>query len=408
MPQFTLNFTYNDGQIQLERTVFALQPGLEFIAVRGKTTGAYTCSGSFEWRPAVKAICVLFIQSLSHNLENATPNAYLMIGKRGSLVSSLDYALDKEPQWLCDMFGLDESGKANLRKMIFRSNPGGRRPGPIAISLDQSVLPMTNIRILVDSIPVHDRAFLDYIVANISDEMLDTVSIMEHESLNSSILLAQTKRTKIWKHRVLVPESGMCDSVPKILPVEDVDIDDVFEYEKHEFPGQHATRDRLKEWRDHDPLNFMCIKGTDGLMIGYYILLFLKQESMKRFLSGDLLEDDIHTSDLIEPTVDNYQRQQNAHICVFASKRHSSLFTIDLLWHLVGRIIYLAKYGNLSTIYAEGTTCEGEHILKRFKFEQVQNVDHKGDTLFKVQLTPEIIQSWQQCYARRSFVMPTS
>jgi hypothetical protein len=152
----------------------------------------------------------------------------------------------------------------------------------------------------------------------------------------------------------------------------------------------------------------MCIKSAGEPLMGYYILFFLKPEPMNRFLSGTLLEDDVRADDLIDPTAANYSRQKDAHICVFASKRHSSLFTVDLLWHLLGRIVYLSKFGALSRIYAEATTAEGEQMLRRFNFVLAPHQSHSGDPLFECRLTSDVIAQWQKWYSQRSFAQPAA
>lgn len=165
MAQLTLHFAHNAGTIELEKTVFCSSAGVEFVAVRGKTSGAYGCIGSFQWTPAVKAVCVFFLQALRASRMRGKSNATMISGRRGTLASSLDYAINKEPQWLCDMFGLDASGKTNLRRLIFRSNTNVRRAGPVSITLNQSALPPENIAILLDSTPVHNRKSLNTIIS---------------------------------------------------------------------------------------------------------------------------------------------------------------------------------------------------------------------------------------------------
>jgi hypothetical protein len=409
MIQLALNFAYSEGQIHLERTVFRSSSDIEFIAVRGKTSGAYSCTGSFQWTPAVKAVCVLFIQALIHRFGQAHMTRPMISGRRGSLASSLDYAIDKEPQWLCDMFGLDESGKTNLRRLIFRSNPGGKRPGPVSITLNESALPLDNIQVFVDTMPVHDPEFLDSIIAKLIDGSPESINAPEVISFDSIILLTQTKRNDDLKRHMMIPETGEYDNeIPRIASVDDSNIEDIFQYEQQEFPGHHATKDRLQEWQNHDPSNFICIRAAGEPVMGYYILFFLKPESMKRFLAGELLKDDVRASDLTDPTINNYARQEDAHIGVFESTQQYSFFTVDLFWHLLGRIVYLAKFGRLSKIYAEPVTQEGQRILKLFNFEPAKNHNHNANRLFECKLTPEIIGQWEQCCARRSFIQPVT
>lgn len=185
MIQLTLDFAHHDGQIQLERTVLRLRAEIEFIAVRGKTAGAYKCGGSFQWTPAVKAVCVFFVQALARSFDEFDSTEPTMSGRRGSLASSLDYAIDKEPHWLCDMFGLDDAGKTNLRRLIFRSNPGGKRPGPVSLSLNESALPTTNITIKVNSQLVQDETSLRALVAAINDRAANYNELVQSGSTDS-------------------------------------------------------------------------------------------------------------------------------------------------------------------------------------------------------------------------------
>ena len=245
MARITLDFAYSDGQIQLERTSFRLSPDSEYLAVRGKTAGAYKCSGSFQWTPAVKAVSVLFLHALANSFDNSDTAMPMICGKRGSLASSLDYAIDKEPQWLCDMFGLDESGKTNLRRLIFRSNPGGKRPGAVSITLNEAALPAENIQVLVDSIPIHDREFLTSLITKLSDESNEHNKSKQSDSFDSSVFFANEKRNAAWNHRLAPLGHEDAYGIPKIDTVTDEDIDDIFQYEELEFPGHHATKERL-------------------------------------------------------------------------------------------------------------------------------------------------------------------
>jgi len=194
MAQLTLDFASSDDQIQLEKTSFRLAGDLEYIAVRGKTAGAYKCTGSFQWTPAVKAVCVLFLQALTRRHGNH-PSRPTISGRRGSPASSLDYAIEKEPQWLCDMFGLDESGKTNLRRLFLRTNPRGKRPGPVSISLNGSLLPTTDIKVLVDSMPIHDPALFEVIIAALNDEFIQSVQARQLGFFDLPIVVAAKGKT---------------------------------------------------------------------------------------------------------------------------------------------------------------------------------------------------------------------
>lgn len=251
--------------------------------------------------------------------------------------------------------------------------------------------------------PVHDLAFVQDMIAVIQD--LPTLHNDSVVSFAASMEIAQSLRSRLWQRRQRqnANANDTVGLIPEIVPATYEDIDDIFQYEEQEFAGHHATKARLLEWCSHDPSNFMCFKFAGESIMGYYILFFLTTQSMERFLSGELLEDDVRASDLIKPLADQYAVQGDAHICVFASKRQSSLFTVDLLWHLIGRILYLAEYGSLRKLYAEATTEEGERILRRFKFELYDLPGHKGDPLLQLNLNSATVRQMKEWYTNRSF-----
>lgn len=114
MSELSLWFAKSESGIsELERTLFTGNPvQSEIIAVRGKTAGAYRNAGTFQWTPGVKALTVVFLTAISRSTLDRKTFSPLLAGERGSLASSLDYALNKQPEWLFDMFGADEKSNA--------------------------------------------------------------------------------------------------------------------------------------------------------------------------------------------------------------------------------------------------------------------------------------------------------
>lgn len=135
---------------QLAKTTFR-HPllGREIKAVRGKTSGAYSDSGSFQWTKAVRAISVLSVKSKLFERVDCTLPA-LIEGEQASLASSLDYAMDKQPVWLIDMFGADASGRSISKRLFNRTNPGRKRFGPTVISWNTNFIPRNAIKVFLD------------------------------------------------------------------------------------------------------------------------------------------------------------------------------------------------------------------------------------------------------------------
>lgn len=89
--------------------------------------------GTFRWSRAVRAMSCLMIRSSLVSLDPSVEPR--LSGGQGTLAASLDGALSKEPTWLREVFGVFPSGSPVSRRLFARSNPGRKRPGPVAVAL---------------------------------------------------------------------------------------------------------------------------------------------------------------------------------------------------------------------------------------------------------------------------------
>lgn len=172
---FELCFT-GDSAIELQQTAFS-SPLVESLqkAIRGKTGGAFGQIGTFQWTPAVQALCVFFLQETLRQDSDVAP---VFSGEAGSLAASLDSALGKPPQWMLDMFGITESGDAIAKRLILRTNPDRKKPGPVFLSLNAKILSRTQIAVLLNDQPVTKREELEQLLQNL---MLRSCSIKRRE-----------------------------------------------------------------------------------------------------------------------------------------------------------------------------------------------------------------------------------
>jgi len=113
-------------------------------SIRGKSGGAYRSAGSFQWTSAVRGLALLAVRAVA-----GLPDAVLK-GGNASLAASLDYAISKQPMWLTEMFGCDQSGISLIRRMVLRTNPERKRPGPTVLSINERFLPITSIVVFTD------------------------------------------------------------------------------------------------------------------------------------------------------------------------------------------------------------------------------------------------------------------
>lgn len=111
------------------------------VSVRGKTSGPLREAGSFQWTAAVKGLALLIVRTC------ACQEGTLLMGEKDSLASSLDYAISKQPIWLTEMFGCDAQGSSLAKRMILRTNPERKRPGPVILGVNQLFLRPSEIAI---------------------------------------------------------------------------------------------------------------------------------------------------------------------------------------------------------------------------------------------------------------------
>ena len=127
--------------------------------MRGKTAGAYTNAGSFHFSSAVRALCVLCLKSVIL-YKSSSDELPILVGEKGSLAASLDYALTKQPLWIQEMFGYDAAGKSLGQRLFNRTNSHRKRPGPVVIKVNEKALPISNIHIFLNETRVEDISAL--------------------------------------------------------------------------------------------------------------------------------------------------------------------------------------------------------------------------------------------------------
>jgi hypothetical protein len=119
---------------------------------RGSAFNVPKSFSAFRWSAAVQALSVLFLKHAAKNVleEDSENSEFLLSGESGTLASSLDYAISKQPAWMQDMFGVRSEGELVLRDFVIRANPERKRPGPVMIWVDSSKLSSKDISIYLD------------------------------------------------------------------------------------------------------------------------------------------------------------------------------------------------------------------------------------------------------------------
>ena len=117
-------------------------------ATRGKTSGAYIGYGTFQWTTAVRALCVLMLET---KISGCGSSDGMIQGGRPSLACSLDESINKGTSWLADMLGCSVSGKLLAKSVILRTNSSLKRPGLVTLRINPRQLLPKDIKIYIDS-----------------------------------------------------------------------------------------------------------------------------------------------------------------------------------------------------------------------------------------------------------------
>lgn len=144
--------------------------GQSRYAVRGKSSGAHTAQGTFQWTSAVQALTIFLLHTAAacRRTDYSPLKLPIFEGNSSSLASALDYALGKQPSWLIDVFGVDKRQRSLARRLIKRSNPERKRKGPVQLSLNSHFLAPEEIEVRVGNNVVLNADYLEHLAEAIT------------------------------------------------------------------------------------------------------------------------------------------------------------------------------------------------------------------------------------------------
>lgn len=147
MSSFCLYLTACDHGVSLEATEFQNDETSTVLRCQRGTNTFRQGSGTFTWSQGVQALVQLFLEVKIASLDSRQGS---ILGERGSLAASLDYSVAKNGLWLADMFGVYSDGTLRARRILRRTNPERKRPGPVEIFLNTAIISPKEVIILCD------------------------------------------------------------------------------------------------------------------------------------------------------------------------------------------------------------------------------------------------------------------
>jgi hypothetical protein len=184
---FELHFAGNADVQLVEARFIDRVSGATRVTVRGKTAGAFRDAGTFQWTSAVRGLCILLGKSKMVHLVGDGHSTANISGLQGSLAASLDYAITKQPIWIREMFGSDMQGNTLAQRLISRTNPNRKRPGPVVLALNERAVSLADIVIFWNGKSVEAVETMKSLLLNLGDVDQAELSHPAHKDFGEKI-----------------------------------------------------------------------------------------------------------------------------------------------------------------------------------------------------------------------------
>ena len=195
---------------ELVRTEFCGfgQSAEKIVSTRGKYT--FRGGATFQWTSAVRAISLLFVET---SLARTKEQSLVLSGELGSAAASIDFSIEKQPTWLREMFGEDSKQNSNVKRVIRRGNPHGKKPGPFLLTVSDNV----SIKLYIDNLKVEKPAEIIELI-----EGLKTQVKFKKESSIMSGEIVSTNNLKEYLINLFTRETN--ETLRTVNPLSDFDI----------------------------------------------------------------------------------------------------------------------------------------------------------------------------------------
>ena len=157
------------------------------------------------------------------------------------------------------------------------------------------------------------------------------------------------------------------------------DIDKIVKLDKTVFSeSEIINKDILFEWHKKNSKIFTCLlQGSE--VVGYFSILPLKSETLNRFVTGEIREEDFTSSDILRPK-DAVEGCRDLYFFSIAITREYRRLFLRSFLDEIARELHRSQCGNgLKKIYVTAATQEGKSLIRRFKFKLIQKSEFRVD-----------------------------
>ncbi len=140
-------------------------------------------------------------------------------------------------------------------------------------------------------------------------------------------------------------------------------------------------RELMLEWYKANPNGFFVIKDRHGHRCGNIDILPLRQDTLERFLGGEIIEQDIRGDCLLHPNeagqiTDLYVESV---VAIDAHYRGNPYAVQRIILSVPTMLSTLCPQGNLSKIYAIGGSSNGIRLMQHLGFDIISAGDGRRD-----------------------------
>lgn len=154
----------------------------------------------------------------------------------------------------------------------------------------------------------------------------------------------------------------------EIKYIDETDISWIYELDKLAFPEEDIVEKSVFEnWFKKNKLIFTGLY-RQNVLLGYYSMLPLTQDTLNKFITGTLREKDIRSDDILDEKA--MFKSSKMYFFSIVMNRKFPRLTKELIFNAVETILDYKSKGKLEKIYATAASEEGEKLLIRFGFKR--------------------------------------
>jgi hypothetical protein len=185
-------------------------------------------------------------------------------------------------------------------------------------------------------------------------------------------------------HHPLPYNPVITDGPYTVFPADESDIRWAAEQAKKVYMGiDIISQELMLEWFNANPNGFFVVKDRHGHRCGNIDILPLRPDTFKRFLAGELIEQDIRGDSLFHPDETEHISDLYVESVVVVNanrEREGNPYAVQrIILSVPVMLSGFCSHGNLAKIYAVGGSNNGIKLMRHLGFDMISGGDGRKD-----------------------------